>query len=51
MAISEEAKELARQHRMAFISFHAAYKELREQHGLSEDEAVDLLFPPMDEVE
>ena len=49
LTVSKQAEKVALTHRQGRSTFHAAFKELREKHELSEDVALAHLFPPLEE--
>ena len=52
MSIEEQIdiiEAIVKSHKSGQVAFHVAYDQLTKEHGLTEDQALELLFPPLDE--
>ena len=52
MTIDEEIdviEAIVKSHKSGKVAFHVAYDQLTKEHGLSEEQAYELLFPPLDD--
>ena len=52
MTIDEETdiiEAIVKSHKSGQVAFHVAYDQLVKEHGLTEDQAYELLFPPLDD--
>ena len=50
MSIDEETdiiEAIVKSHKSGEVAFHVAHTRLTEEHGLTEEQALELLFPPM----
>ena len=52
MSIDEETdiiEAIVKSHKSGKVAFHVAYDQLIKEHGLTEEQAYELLFPPLDD--
>ena len=52
MSIEEQIdiiEAIVKSHKSGQVAFHVAYDQLTKEHGLTEVQALELLFPPLDE--
>lgn len=52
MTIDEEAdiiEAIVKSHKSGEVAFHVAYDRLVKEHGLTEEQAYELLVPPLDD--
>tara|TARA_R100000664_G_scaffold5273_1_gene10117 strand:- start:8662 stop:8871 length:210 start_codon:yes stop_codon:yes gene_type:complete len=41
--------EIVKSHKSGEVAFHVAHTRLTEEFGLSDDDALNILFPPIDD--
>ena len=54
MSIDEETdiiEAIVKSHKSGEVAFHVAHTRLTEEHGLTAEQALGLLFPPMEDDE
>ena len=52
MSIDEEIdviEAIVKSHKSGEVAFHVAHTRLVDEHGLTENQALELLFPPMED--
>ena len=52
MSIDEETdiiEAIVKSHKSGEVAFHVAHTRLTEEHGLTDAQALELLFPPIDD--